>query len=1617
MANSFNIPKYYGGSSNASLSREMYGESTQWSNAIGSLSISNLNKVTNQNNFGFGKLINDTLNTLFLPITAVESAVGGIGKAIHTGNVGDITSTIGNAISSQYGNNPYQATNALSDIIYGKDTGLDNWNGVSKFFTNLAIDSVATFGLGAAFDAIRATDTVANAISSTKKMMGDTVQNLLNKGVNGNLLESGVGHVLAGVQKTTGATLKVLKWGYGMKKETSEALSDMIKYNRTDRIEMERSAVQASKIRNLVGQRIVSGRANDEDIKLLEDTDTSKDLVEAVKNKQVFSRNSKEGKLLINQVDKAASRRLESQNNNQFSGHFLLRQLLENSISKETANGETKTQHELLLHGQAEDKDVQDIADKLTKPFGVNHTDVLEKGYNPMGKENKSTSIMFKGELVNSLKKLVNSENTGLLDKILKKGMSPEDLETSQKSLYNHPYLQKAIEEKAQAKLAEFFAHGDDKTILEKSMNVYSSKLTDMIEKEMEKKGISNTSDFLAIMEELVKKGETSFETKGLLEEWTKNIEEAGRVRAKQMLHDLGTESIKMPSYVRKAITHSDIKEMVNHFLRTHNITKDTMLRYGADPDKFRYLGYTSHVLTDDYKKFNRIAQKTLGKSTSSRLSEDYGRRFLGSAEDINESLGWTAKEITDCEFLGFDYNILRSVGDFVAKWPAKYMLFNILHTALDNGDIKAVEDLSDEEWNLLDKYDLKPKGMVRVSGDKAQRIAQSLRDIMRELNPKMKEETQKLIDYIYKEGQGVGQGLLMNSQIYRLASMNMEELVGPIAKLMNKTMSLWKQLTLTTFGYPFRIIAGWISNAMLLVNHPIRFIKSFTNNIVKLVKYHKLVGRQLERLAKTSENSVIATSSKYEIDKWYRDNLDNDKERTLWDWGKRMEDTGLIHMDGSGGRFGLDNDKTLARIFGGDKGHYWINNNKGAQILSKFSAWQMKLVNILDDANRVAMHEVAFRDGRMRRKMLGPKPNEEIQLSKIQTRDYAKIKDAYDDRFRANLENANINVLKGKYSDNLARIDQLKTNAAAEDRDLSDGENKLISRYSNENENFLKEIARKNSYLNQVSNLTKERLATNKELGRIQKLKSSLIYKMNDEYSGEEYNKKIEDLSSKEQELNNNINSLKDKISTHETNIINIDKQKEELTTKKDELSNSNRNTRIKLEENKKSLDELNDNIKRFKAEHTFITSNINSKRWMKYSEERIKSELARRKHLSDLYSSYTTEKEKLLAEKEELLKTSKETRDEITKINNNIKELTSSKSSLKGEYISFRKELRETENNKKVISSQKEDMVGNVSMNENSRIKLQELNDSIDKLDNKMGELKSKIIDSKKVNDVRAVDNVELSDVRKQLLEELPQIEQEAIRCAEIAGFNYNKLTAQEMAWAKRWVPFYAFTKCNLAFQLRNFVRGNAMRYATLHHEMNNYQSEALNMTPEQLNSYDLTNLYLPLFKTDGDVLTLKANLPASDLFIFANPTQDPSSLLGRVNPLIQSSYEWLTGKSFSNPSYSGSISQTLVPHVISSVPTMLATFAQLAKGRSVKEMIDAGNTYMSKNSIWYLENPGKNEEYWRYTVLPKMEEYIGEQLGYTGKEALAQGRRVLSKQYNYMLQNHSFKTLKYL
>jgi hypothetical protein len=128
--------------------------------------------------------------------------------------------------------------------------------------------------------------------------------------------------------------------------------------------------------------------------------------------------------------------------------------------------------------------------------------------------------------------------------------------------------------------------------------------------------------------------------------------------------------------------------------------------------------------------------------------------------------------------------------------------------------------------------------------------------------------------------------------------------------------------------------------------------------------------------------------------------------------------------------------------------------------------------------------------------------------------------------------------------------------------------------------------------------------------------------------------------------------------------------------------------------------------------------------------------------------------------------------------------------------------------------------------------------------------------------------------------------------------ALFDPKDLSGVERDKIKRLIPFYTFTKKNLAFQAKNIFE-NPRKYNHLRKTIRATWEEWADISDEDIESYKRENFWIPIpfISKDGKYAAIKTNLPVGDLAEFIeNPSR---KILASLSPAIRAPFELATNK----------------------------------------------------------------------------------------------------------------------
>lgn len=127
--------------------------------------------------------------------------------------------------------------------------------------------------------------------------------------------------------------------------------------------------------------------------------------------------------------------------------------------------------------------------------------------------------------------------------------------------------------------------------------------------------------------------------------------------------------------------------------------------------------------------------------------------------------------------------------------------------------------------------------------------------------------------------------------------------------------------------------------------------------------------------------------------------------------------------------------------------------------------------------------------------------------------------------------------------------------------------------------------------------------------------------------------------------------------------------------------------------------------------------------------------------------------------------------------------------------------------------------------------------------------------------------------------------------------ALFDFQDLSVAERQVLRKFIPFYTFTKKNLAFQMNNISK-NSVKYNQMIKAFNNFW-DTLDLEDDEMDRFKLENFWIPIpFRDkDGKYKAIKSSLPLGDLGEFLD---DPlRRILSATSPIIRAPFEMATNK----------------------------------------------------------------------------------------------------------------------
>lgn len=123
----------------------------------------------------------------------------------------------------------------------------------------------------------------------------------------------------------------------------------------------------------------------------------------------------------------------------------------------------------------------------------------------------------------------------------------------------------------------------------------------------------------------------------------------------------------------------------------------------------------------------------------------------------------------------------------------------------------------------------------------------------------------------------------------------------------------------------------------------------------------------------------------------------------------------------------------------------------------------------------------------------------------------------------------------------------------------------------------------------------------------------------------------------------------------------------------------------------------------------------------------------------------------------------------------------------------------------------------------------------------------------------------------------------------------FDPTELTSFENTWMKRFVPFYTFTKKNLAYHIDNITK-NTTKYNRLMKSFNSINRSATDGNENNMADYLKNNMYIPLGGDgQGNYNMLKSQLPFGNVIEAA--TDPLGTIVNSSNPFVKGVFEQAT------------------------------------------------------------------------------------------------------------------------
>ena len=187
-------------------------------------------------------------------------------------------------------------------------------------------------------------------------------------------------------------------------------------------------------------------------------------------------------------------------------------------------------------------------------------------------------------------------------------------------------------------------------------------------------------------------------------------------------------------------------------------------------------------------------------------------------------------------------------------------------------------------------------------------------------------------------------------------------------------------------------------------------------------------------------------------------------------------------------------------------------------------------------------------------------------------------------------------------------------------------------------------------------------------------------------------------------------------------------------------------------------------------------------------------------------------------------------------------------------------------------------------------------------------------------------------------------------AMNAVRLALFDPNDLSFFEQDVMKKLIPFYTWSRQNLAFQTKNLMENSSKYYKTY----KTFESlwAGSDIDTADLQEYERDQLYVPVpwMTKDGNYTALKLSLPLADLIEFSTPGEAFRRFMSSTTPLIRAPFEATTG----NVTFTGQPIERYEGEMSRNIPWMSKKFewgvSQTGADVPLKVLTGAGRVVVS-------------------------------------------------------------------